>query len=78
MIPKTEIKDIPVNGLFLHGNQVWRSLGRRRTNNSLVSAQRISVKEFGFEVVEENADFFEHLKVEPYHGRLPRTIIVKR
>jgi len=69
--PKVEIITIPVDGLFLYRNKVWRSLGKLVETSHSVTAQRVLKNEHGTEVNMENADFTEHLLVEPYDGEVP-------
>lgn len=71
MATKIEIKDIPVDGTFFYRKKVWRSLGKLRDESHSVTAQRVLLNEHGTEVNMENADFNEHLLVEPYDGEIP-------
>lgn len=70
-IKKVAIKEIPVNGLFLHRKQVWRSLGKLNPQGHSVTAQRVLRNEHDTEICMENADFTEHLLVKPYEGEVP-------
>lgn len=71
MAIKIGIKDIPVDGLFLYRKKVWRSMGKLLEGSHSVTAQRVLKNEHGTEVNMENADFTEHLLVEPYDGEVP-------
>lgn len=67
---KIPIKNIPIDGLFLYKKRVWRSLGLDPAVR-VVTAQRVLGNKEGLEVCMENADFTEHLMVEPYEGKVP-------
>lgn len=71
MATKVEIKDISTDGLFLYRNKVWRSLGKLAKTSLSMTAQRVLKNIKGTEVCMENADFAEHLLVEPYEGEVP-------
>lgn len=77
-IPKVEVSTIPVDGLFEYKKQVWRSLGKLAGTSHSTTAQRVSVNKYGTEVVEENADFIDCLKVRPYDGDLPDATTTRR
>ena len=69
---KVEVKTIPLHGLFIYRKQVWRSLGKLRTESHSTSAQKVFMNEYGTEVYTANADFIDDLKVTPYEGELPK------
>lgn len=72
MTTKIEIKNLPVHGLFLHRNQVWRSMGKLLPESHSVTAQRVVLNEEGIELNNENADFIDSLRVTPYNGEVPK------
>lgn len=72
MATKTEIKNLPEHGLFLHRNQVWRSMGKLIPESHSVTAQRVVLNEEGIELNDENADFIDSLQVTPYNGEVPK------
>lgn len=72
MATKTEIKNLPEHGLFLHRNQVWRSMGKLIPESHSVIAQRVVLNEEGIELNDENADFIDSLRVTPYNGEVPK------
>lgn len=72
MATKTEIKNLPEHGLFLHHNQVWRSMGKLIPESHSVTAQRVVLNEEGIELNDENADFIDSLRVTPYNGEVPK------
>lgn len=65
------ITGLTKHDLFLYRKQVWRSLGKLRPESHSVTAQRVAVNQYGCEVCLQNADFTEHLLVEPYKGDVP-------
>lgn len=65
------ISELDKHDLFLYKKQVWRSLGKLLPESHSVTAQRVAVNQHGCEVCLENADFTEHLLVEPYKGDVP-------
>lgn len=71
MATKTEIKNLPEHGLFLHRNQVWRSMGKLVATSHSITAQRVFLNEQGIELNCENADFIETLLVTPYLEKVP-------
>lgn len=72
MTTKIEIKNLPEHGLFLHRNQVWRSMGKLIPESHSITAQRVVLNEEGIELNNENADFIETLLVIPYFGEVPK------
>lgn len=72
MATKIKIKDLPEHGLFLHRNQVWRSMGKLIPESHSITAQRVVLNEEGIELNNENADFIETLLVIPYFGEVPK------
>lgn len=66
------ISELAKHDLFLYRKQVWRSLSKLRPESHSITAQRIAVNQHGCEVCLENADFNEHLLVEPYKGDVPK------
>lgn len=68
---KIAISELTKYDLFLHKRQVWRTLGKLLPDSHSVTAQMVATVEDGTEVCLENADFTEHLLVEPYQGELP-------
>ena len=72
MATKIEIKNLPEHGLFLHRNQVWRSMGKLIPESHSVTAQRVVLNEEGIELNDENADFIDSLRVTPYNGEVPK------
>lgn len=77
MTAKIEIKNLPEHGLFLHRNQVWRSMGKLIVTSHSITAQRIVLNEEGIELNNENADFIETLLVTPYLGEVPKMVKYK-
>jgi hypothetical protein len=73
MATKIEIKNLPEHGLFLHRNQVWRSMGKLIVTSHSITAQRVVLNKEGIELNNENADFIETLLVTPYLGEVPKT-----
>lgn len=73
MVTKIEIKNLPEHGLFLHRNQVWRSMGKLIVTSHSITAQRVVLNKEGVELNNENADFIETLLVIPYLGKMPKT-----
>lgn len=73
MATKIEIKNLPEHGLFLHRNQVWRSMGKLIVTSHSTTAQRVVLNKEGIELNNENADFIETLLVTPYLGEVPKT-----
>ena len=72
MTTKIEIKNLPKHGLFLHRNQVWRSMGKLIPESHSITAQRVVLNEEGIELNNENADFIDSLQVTPYYGEVPK------
>lgn len=72
MTAKTEIKNLLEHGLFLHRNQVWRSMGKLIPESHSVTAQRVVLNKEGIELNDENADFIDSLRVTPYNGEVPK------
>lgn len=72
MATKTEIKNLPTHGLFIHRKQVWRSMGKLIATSHSITAQRVVLNEEGIELNNENADFIETLLVTPYLGEVPK------
>lgn len=72
MATKTEIKNLPEHGLFLHRNQVWRSMGKLIATSPSTTAQRVVLNEEGIELSNENTDFIDSLQVTPYFGEVPK------
>lgn len=72
MTTKVEIKNIPKHELFLHHNQVWRSMGKLVATSHSITAQRVVLNEEGIELNNENADFLDTLLVTPYFGEVPK------
>lgn len=72
MATKTEIKNFPEHGLFLHRNQVWRSMGKLIATNPSTTAQRVVLNEEGIKLSNENVDFIDSLQVTPYFGKVPK------
>lgn len=72
MTTKIEIKDLPKHGLFLHHNQVWRSMGKLIPESHSITAQRVVLNEEGIELNNENADFIDSLRVTPYFEEVPK------
>lgn len=73
MATKIEIKNLPEHGLFLHRNQVWRSMSKLIVTSHSITAQRVVLNKEGIELNNENADFIETLLVTPYLGEVPKT-----
>lgn len=74
MTTKIEIKNLPEHGLFLHRNQVWRSMGKLIPESHSITAQRVVLNEEGIELSNENADFIDTLLVIPYFGEVPKAL----
>lgn len=74
MTIKIEIKSLPEHGLFLHRNQVWRSMGKLLPESHSITAQRVVLNEEGIELNNENADFIDSLLVIPYLGEVPKAL----
>lgn len=72
MVTKIEIKNLLEHGLFLHRNQVWRSMGKLIITSHSITAQRVVLTEEGIELNNENADFIKTLLVIPYLGEVPK------
>lgn len=72
MATKTEIKNLPEHGLFLHRNQIWRSMGKLIVTSHSTTAQRVVLNKEGIELNNENADFIDSLRVTPYFGKVPK------
>lgn len=72
MATKIEIKNLPEHGLFLHHNQVWRSMGKLIVTSHSITAQRVVLNKEDIELNNENADFIETLLVTPYLGEVPK------
>ena len=72
MATKIEIKNLPEHGLFLHRNQVWRSMGKLIVTSYSITAQRVVLNKEDIELNNENADFIETLLVTPYLGEVPK------
>lgn len=65
------LSELSKHALFLYKNQVWRVLGKLVPDRHSVTAQRVAINQHGAEVCLKNADFTEHLLVEPYDGTPP-------
>lgn len=72
MTIKIEIKNLPEHGLFLHRNQVWRSMGKLIPESHSITAQRVVLNKEDIELNNENADFIDTLLVTPYFGEVPK------
>lgn len=65
------LSELSKHTLFLYRNQVWRVLGKLIPDSHSVTVQKVAINQHGAEVCLENADFTEHLLVEPYEGTPP-------
>lgn len=72
---KVEIKTIPLHGLFIHRNEVWRSLGKLRAESHSTSAQKVFMNEHGTEVYTANADFIDGIDWEQRRYEIAKEIL---
>lgn len=74
MKTRVEIKAIPEHGLFIYRKRVWRSMGKLISGSCSTTAQRVVLNKDGIELVDENADFIDSLRVTPYFGEVPKAL----